>query len=32
MERDLQSAWTVAAYLVSLGALAVVTWQVRMTS
>ena len=32
VERDLQSAWTVAAYLVSLGALAVVTWQVRMTS
>jgi hypothetical protein len=32
VERDLQDAWTIAAYFVSVGALAVVTWQVRMTS
>ena len=32
VERDLQDAWTIAAYIVSVGALAVVTWQVRMTS
>ena len=32
VERDLQDAWTIAAYFVSVGALAVVTWQFRVTS
>lgn len=32
IERDLQAAWTIAAYIVSVGALAVVAWQLRMTS
>jgi hypothetical protein len=32
VERDLQSTWTVATYIVLLGALAVITWQVRITS
>jgi len=32
VERDLQSAWTISTYFISAGALAVVTWQVRMTT
>ena len=32
VERDLQTAWTIAAYFISAGAMAVVTWQVRLTS
>ncbi len=31
-EKDLQGAWAIAAYFVSVMALAVVTWQIRATS
>lgn len=32
VEKDLQAAWTIAAYFVSAGSMAVLTWQVRLTS
>jgi len=31
-KKDMQGAWTIAAYSVSIVALAVVTWQIRATS
>lgn len=31
-KKDMQDAWTIAAYFVSVTALAVVTWQIRATS